>query len=312
MASGTITRATPVDMALLVLVAMTWASAFVAIKIAVPEVGPLWLAAIRVSVGALVLLPIALWSGFVVPKHAGVWALVIAMALLNVVIPFFLISWAELTIDAGATSLLMGTGPIFGLIIGHFFTHDDKINPMKALAVAFGFSGVLLIVGGDALADLGGANLLAQLAALTGSICYVIAGAILRRIDIPPLQLAALALTTGALILLPVATLVDGIPTARPSFEAIAALVFLGVFPTGLAYVLRFHLIRKIGYVTFSLSIYMIPVFGLLLGFLILGEALRPILLAALALIITGLWFAKKGSGAAPSAKPAAPVEVAP
>ena len=140
------------------------------------------------------------------------------------------------------------------------------------------------------------------MAALGGAVCYVIAGAIVRRIDIPPVQLASLALLVGAAILLPVAGIVDGIPSALPSRDAMLALLFLGVFPTGLAYVLRFHMINKIGYSTFSMSIYMIPAFGLMLGHLLLGEPLRPVLVVALALILTGLWFAKKGSGAAPVA----------
>ena len=134
-----ITRAGPVDLALLLFVAIIWASAFIAIKVAVPETGPLWLAAIRVSIGALALLPYALAKGLVLPQTGRVWSLIVIMACFNVVIPFFLISWAELTIDAGVTSLLMGTGPFLALIGSHFFTRDDRINRQKSLAVLFGY-----------------------------------------------------------------------------------------------------------------------------------------------------------------------------
>ncbi|MEO1749880.1 MAG: DMT family transporter, partial [Pseudomonadota bacterium] len=123
----TIRQAKVSDLGLLVLISLIWASAFVAIKVAVPVVGPLWLAAIRVVIGCLAVLPFALRVGIELPDTMRVWLLVIAMSLLNVVIPFFLIAWAELTIDAGVTSLLMGVGPIFALMAGHFFTLDDRI-----------------------------------------------------------------------------------------------------------------------------------------------------------------------------------------
>ncbi|WP_306119966.1 MULTISPECIES: DMT family transporter [unclassified Roseitalea] len=298
----TITRAGPLDIGLLVMVAMIWASAFIAIKIAVPETGPLWLATIRTAIGAAVLAPYALWRGLILPASARMWTLVTVMAMLNVVVPFFLISWAELTIDAGMTALLMGTGPFLGLIGSHLFTHDDKMNAAKLLAVVFGFSGMAVLVGGTALGGFGPGHLLAQLATLGGVACYVVAGLIIRRIDIPPVRLAFLALSIATVALVPLALVVDGPVAVIPSAPALWALVFLGVFPTGVAYVMRFYLIRKIGYSTFSLSIYMIPAFGVLLGFLILGEALSPKLVVALALVLTGLYFAQRGGGPARSA----------
>lgn len=296
---GTIRRAGPLDVGLLVLVAIIWASAFVAIKIAVPDTGPLWLAAIRVTIGAIVLAPYALWRGLILPGTAKVWGLVLAMAMLNVAVPFFLISWAGLTIDAGMLALLMGTGPLMALVGSHLFTVDDKINALKLIAVALGFSGVIVLVGGATLGGLGGAHIMAQLATLAASLCYSSSGLLVRRIDIPPTRMAFLALCVGAAVLIPLATIVDGVPTAMPSNSALWALVYLGAFPTGLAYVMRYQLIRAIGFSTFALSIYMIPAFGVLLGVLVLGEELQPKTLVALGLIMTGLFFARAGSGSA-------------
>ncbi|MDZ7823768.1 MAG: DMT family transporter [Ahrensia sp.] len=290
-----IVKASPTDFALLLLVAFIWASAFIAIKIAVVDVGPLWLAAIRVAIGAIVLAPYAIYRGIVLPSSIRIWALVTTMAVFNVVIPFFLISWAELTIDAGVTSLLMGIGPFLALLGSHFFTTDDKINTRKSIGVAFGFCGVLAIVGWDAVTQLGGQNLLAQLAAIGGSVCYVIAGILIRRIDIPPTRLAFLALAIGTLVLVPVALMVDGAPQSMPSSNALYALIFLGVFPTGIAYILRFYLINKVGYSTFSMSINLIPVFGIFLGFLILNEPLAPQVIIALMLVLIGLFIMKSG-----------------
>lgn len=290
-----ISKASPADLILLVGIAAVWASAFIAIKIAVPEVGPLWLAAIRVGIGALVLAPYAIVKGLIFPSTRQTWVLVIVMASLNVVIPFYLISWAEQTVDAGVVALLMGLGPFLALLGSHYFTDDDKINARKMIGVAFGFAGVLVVVGGAALNQLGGQHIMGQLAAIGGSLCYVAAGILIRRIDIAPSRLAFLALAIGTLILIPAATLVDGLPTQMPSSSVSFALLYLGIFPTGIAYILRFYLIRKVGYSTFSMSVNMIPVFGVFLGYLILNEALNAQILLALALVLVGLYFMNSG-----------------
>lgn len=291
----TISRASTGDMSLLILVAIIWASAFMAIKIAVPEVGPLWLAAIRVAIGAVALAPYALIKGLVLPNGPQMWGLVVVMAVLNVVVPFFLISWAELTIDAGVTSLLMGIGPFLALVGSHLFTTDDKINRRKAFGVAAGFAGVVTIVGWDALTQIGSGHLLAQLAAMGGCVCYVTAGILIRRIDVPPISLAFLALMIGTAILLPLALAIDGLLVSVPSSSTLLALVYLGVFPTGVAYILRFYLINKVGYSAFSMSVNLIPVFGILMGVVFLGEPLRPQLVIALFLVLLGLYFMRSG-----------------
>ncbi len=306
MTSATIIRAGPFDVALLVCVALIWASAFIAMNIAVPETGPLWLATIRVLIGAAVLAPFALWRGLALPGNARTWLLVIVMAMLNIVVPFFLISWGQLTIDAGMAAVLMGVGPLLALVGSHFFTHDDKINGYKLAAVALGFSGIVVLVGVSVLGSLGGTFLLAQVATLGAALCYATSGLIIRRIDLPPVGLAFLALMIGAIILLPLALAIDGPMTRMPDSSALIALVYLGAFPTGLAYVLRFQLIRKIGYSMFALSVYMIPAFGVGLGFLVLGEPITSTLGVALALILTGLYFAQRGSGPATRSGPQA------
>lgn len=289
----TIRKSTPADLGLLMLTAFLWAGAFPAIKIAVAEISPLWLAAGRVTIGFLVLLPWALWRGWIWPQNRKVLLLVLALSLLNVVVPFYLISWAEQTINASVTSLLMGTGPIFALIGGHLFTRDDRATGPKLIAVVLGFAGILIIVGLDALRGMGSQNLAAQAAALLGSLCYVASGLIVRRIDLPPVRLACLALGTGTIILLASGFVIDGLPARMPSETVVVALVYLGVLPTGIAYILRFHLIQTVGYSTFALGINMVPVFGVVLGFIILSEPLRPEILIALALVVSALFVAR-------------------
>lgn len=292
MSETTIRRPTWLDLLMMVLTALIWASGFVAIRVAVPETGPVWLAAIRVGLGFLVLLPWAVWRGMVWPKSATQWQLIIGMALLNVVVPFVMISWAGLRLEASVLSLLMGTGPFLALIGSHFLTEDDRLTTRKFLSVALGFAGILVLVGPSALAGFGGGSFQAKLAAMGATVCYVLAGLLIRRIEMPPVRLACLALAIGTAALVPLALMTEGGPSLELSAPAIAALIYLGVFPTGIAYILRFHLIRTIGYSRFSLTVNMIPVFGVALGIVLLGEPLSLNVAFALALVLAGLYVA--------------------
>ncbi len=269
--------------------AFIWASAFIAIKVVVVETGPLWLATWRVAIGFAVLLPYAIWRGLTWPTNPKVWLLIFITALFNVVLPFFFISWAEQQIDAGVTALLMGAGPLLALVGSHFFTSDDKITRYKAIAVVFGFAGVLTIVGIDAFSGLGGTTLIAQLAAITGTFCYTIAGLLVRRIDIPPIPLGCFAFGAGIIQLLIAAFIFEGAPTLDLTPTVVWSLLYLGIIPTALGQILRFTLIKKIGYATFALALNLIPVLGLAMGALLLGEIITLRTLIALVLVLTGL-----------------------
>ncbi len=289
---------TPFDLCQLVLVAVIWASAFIAIRVAVPETGPVWLAAIRVCIGFLVLAPYAIWRGMVWPKTGGQWRLITGMAVLNMVAPFYLIAWAGKTETAGIIGLLLGTGPFLALVGSHFLTTDDRMSARKVLSVILGFAGILVIIGPSVWSGMVGGGIAAKAAVLGASVCYVMAGLLIRRIDMPPIRLACLALGIGTAMLIPLALAVDGAPPAGISAKSLMALVFLGVFPTGVAYILRFKLIKEIGYTRFSVAVNMVPVFGVGLGVLLLGEPLTPSILVALALVLGGLIISSSGRSA--------------
>ncbi len=290
-----IRKPTLLDMSLLLMLAMIWGSAFLVIKVVVPDTGPLWLATIRVVIAFIVLLPFALIKGLVWPAGARQWGLICLIMLLNVVIPFFLISWAEQYIDAGVASLLMGIGPFMALIGSHFTTVDDKLSRAKVLGAIFGFSGILVLVGWNAIQGLGD-NLLGQGAAMLGAACYVTSSLLIRRLgSFPPLRLSALTLGMSSLTLLLISLSFTSLPTHSFSQQSWLGLVYLGVFPGALGYVLRYRLIQTIGVSTFASSINLIPVFGVLMSAWLLGEALTVNVFIALALIVTGLSIIRRG-----------------
>lgn len=285
-------RATQTDMALLMLTAAMWAGAFVGIKVAVPALGPVGVAATRAALGFLVLLPFALFRGLPLPLNLRTWVLLVLMAELNIALPFFLISWAEQTVDAGVASLLMGIGPLFAMIGAHYFNDDDRMSPRRALGVALGFLGVVVLVGTETIGGLGSAALLPQGALIGASLCYVVSGLLVRKIELPSLPLAIYALAIATVTLVPILWLTTG-PGPSIDTSVLVAVAFLGIFPTGLAYILRFHLIKKVGYATFALSINLIPVFGVLLGIIVLGERLTLNVAVALVCVLSGLFIAR-------------------
>ena len=294
-----ISKPSTFDYLLMALTAIMWASAFIAMKVVVPETGPLWLATGRVIVGFLVLLPYAIYRGFKWPSSPNMWALVFITSLFNVVIPFFLISWGELQVDAGIASLLMGISPFLALVGSHFSTSDDRMTLPKILAVVLGFSGVLTIVGVDALSGLGQETLVAQMAIMGAAVSYVIAGLLVRKIDLDPVSMVCWMLGVGAVMLTTLTVSLQGWSINVISPLAFWSLVYLGVVPTGIAQIIRFMLIKKIGFAVFSLSVNLVPVFGISLGAMLLGEVISARTFIALVLVLSGLFVSKMDFGSA-------------
>jgi drug/metabolite transporter (DMT)-like permease len=220
----------------------------------------------------------------------------VIIALLITVIPFILISWGLQYIDSGITALLMGTTPFMAMILGHFFTQDESINRYKLMAVAVGMSGIMLIVGPDAINNLGSTSFVAQLAIIGAGFCYVSGGILIRKVDMKPIPFTTLALGIGAFALLILAIALEGIPQQLPGSKATLALLWLGFFPTGLAYILRFYLVRKVGVSTFAIGMNTIPVFGIIFGAFLLNETVEVKTMIALGLVVSGLFIARLGS----------------
>ncbi|PLX40927.1 MAG: EamA/RhaT family transporter [Hyphomicrobiales bacterium] len=288
-----IRKPTLTDMALIVSLGFIWGTSFLAIKFAVREFAPTSVAAIRIWIAFVMLFGVMLWKGQRFSLNPKFWGAILFVGIFNTSMPFFLISWAEQTVDSGIAALLMGTSPLLAMVGSHFTTNDDHLSAPKLIAVALGMTGVLLVVGVEAVTGLG-RNLIAQLAIFSASLCYVASGMFVRRFTHVSVEsFTAAILLVGALSLTPwlahSAMQAGGIATVKP----LLALLYLGLVPTGLAYLIRFYLIRSVGYSYTVLGIYIIPVVGVLLGNLVLGEPLETTTLLALALIISGIVYAR-------------------
>jgi drug/metabolite transporter (DMT)-like permease len=220
------------------------------------------------------------------------WGSILLLALLNNALPFTLFGWGQTHIASGLASILNATTPIWGVVVAHFMTRDERMTPRKIAGVALGFGGVAVMIGPSLLSDLGN-SALAQFACVSASLSYALAAVWARRFKrqgLSPMAVTTGQLTAGALMMLPLVVFVDQPWTqALPPVSAWAAIVALALVCTAFGYVLYFRLIDSAGATNALLVTLMVPPVAILLGGMFLGESLAPHDFAGLALIAFGL-----------------------
>jgi drug/metabolite transporter (DMT)-like permease len=280
------------DWATLLILAVTWGAAFMFIGVAVREVSPLTYVWLRVTIAAAAMWAWVAWKGESHGLPRSIWGAILFLALFNNVIPFILFGWGQTHIASGLASILNATTPIWGVIVAHFFTADEKVSPRKLAGVALGFGGVALMIGPSFFHNIG-SDLLAQLACVTAALCYAFAGVYarrFRRMGVSPIAVTTGQMTASALVMLPLALIVDQPWTAGiPSLQAIGAILALGVVSSAFGYVLYFRLIDRAGATNALLVTLLVPPVAILLGALFLSEMIEGRDIAGLGLIALGL-----------------------
>jgi drug/metabolite transporter (DMT)-like permease len=280
------------DWALLAILSIVWGGSFLFVGVAVRELPPLTIVALRVVTAASALLLTLRLMGVDLPRTRQVWSAFLGMSILNNVIPFTLIVWGQSHIASGLASILNATTPLFTVIVAHYLTEDERLTGQRFAGVIVGFAGVAVMIGAAAFASLD-ASILAQLAVLGAALSYGFSGVFGRRfktMGIPPLATAAGQVTVSSAILLPTALIVDRPWTlAMPSTGAIVSLAALGLVSTAFAYLIFFRLLARAGATNVGLVTFLIPVSAILLGVLVLGETLAMRHMAGMALIGGGL-----------------------
>lgn len=280
------------DWAVLLTLSVLWGGSFFFIGIAIRSVTPLTLVLLRVSIaaGLLWLWRLARRERLGLPGQ--VLLPLLLLAILNNVLPFMLFAWAQRSIPSGLTSILNATTPIWGVIVAHLTTADEKATPGKIAGVVLGFAGVAVMIG-TGLFGRFGRDIVAELACLLATLSYALAGVYGRRfkaLGIAPLAVATGQLSAAALVMLPLVLLFDP-PwhAAAPTPQAWAALACLALFCTAFAYILFFRLLASAGATNALLVTFLIPITAILLGTFVLGERLAPRHFAGMALIGLGL-----------------------
>ena len=284
--------------ALLVLLAAIWSSAFVFIKVAVGTIPPLSVAAARIVIAAVFLYLYARIIKESLPPFGKTWVMFFLIGLFGNGLPFTLISWGELRVDSGLAAILMSIMPLVTLLLVHLFTEDERITPGKVVGVFLGLGGVVVLVGPQALLNLGG-DAVYQLAVTGGAVCYAIASVIARRLPpSPPVGRSAAVMICASLQMIPLSLYLDRPWTLSPTPEALGSVAFLGLIATAIATVIYFIVVSAKGATFLSFINYMIPLMGVFWGATLLGEQVEPKALAALALILAGLAIANYKSKA--------------
>jgi len=280
------------DWGILAILALIWGGAFFFIGVAVRHVPPLTYVWLRLAIAALAMWAFLWFKGEKLGLPRQVWGSILLLALLNNAIPFTLFGWSQTHIASGLASILNATTPIWGVLVAHFLTHDERMSPRKIAGVLLGFGGVATMIGPALLSKLG-ASALPQLACVAAALCYALAAVWARRfrkMGLSPISVTTGQLTAGALMMLPVAFIVDKPWThAFPPLSAWGAIVALALFCTAFGYVLYFRLIDSSGATNALLVTLLVPPVAILLGALFLGESLAAQDFIGLGLIALGL-----------------------
>lgn len=276
------------DFAKLLFLGAIWGSSFMLIKWAAPEFGIFALVEVRAIGATILLLP------FVFLKRQQkdlfqYWPQLLIVGLFNTAIPFCLFNYSLLHIEAGLAAILNGTAPMFGMLVAYLYL-KETIGPAGLVGVLLGFAGVVLISYEQTTGA--SASMLPVASILLATLCYGAVASYLKHTlsHVKPFAIAAGSQFFASLVLLPFALM--NLPEEMPSSRAIASALVLAFVCTGLAYILYFNLIAKIG-VSRSLTVgYLVPLFGVLWGYIVLNESLSPTELAGGGLVLLGVMLA--------------------
>jgi drug/metabolite transporter (DMT)-like permease len=284
------------DIFLLLLLGAIWGSSFFNIKIATYSYEPYTLALIRVILATVPMLAVSSFYKIKIQAFSENWKIYALVGLCNLTIPFSLIAIGTNKIDSYLAAMLMSTTPITGSILAHFFIKDEKITFLKSLGIILGFSGILLLFFDKLIIN--ESNYLFVLLIILGSTFYSISGIlILKKLK----KSGNVNVTTSTLIwsvitLLPLSFILEDPFKSTPTLNSTLALIYLGVVATSFAWWLRFKILAKNGIVFQTQVTYLIPIFGVIFGAVILDEQITWKVLLSLIIIMSGIYIVKKNN----------------
>jgi len=281
------------DYLLLVILSLIWASAFFNIKIATYSFGPVMIAFLRVFFGSIPVLLLCFYKKIKIEAFSKDWHWFAMIGFINLVAPFFLIAYGVKSVQSNLAAILMSTTPLSSTILGHFYTKHDKFDFTKTFGILIGFSGILYLFSDNLLID--DNNFYSALLILLGSTCYVIGGVLTLRISKKKNEnVTGSILIWAIIILIPLACFIEKPWTLNPSIESTISVIYLGIVATGLAWLLRFRILKNNGLIFQSQVSYLIPIFGIILSYIFLDELITPKVLVSLLAVVVGIYFVKK------------------
>ena len=282
-----------IDYTLLGILALIWASAFFNIKIATESFGPVKIAFLRVFFGSIPVLLLCFFKKIKIEAFSKDWYWFALIGFVNLVAPFFLIAYGIKSVQSNLAAILMSTTPLSSTILGHFFTKNEKFNFIKTFGILIGFSGIVYLFSDNFLIN--DSNFVSALLILLGSTCYVIGGVLTLKISQKKNEnVTGSILIWAVIILIPIVSIIEKPWNTSASMESTISVIYLGFVSTGLAWLLRFRILKNNGLIFQSQVSYLIPIFGIILSYVFLKEMITSKIIVSLLAVLVGLYFVKK------------------
>ncbi len=286
-----IAKPTRNDWLLLLALGIMWGTSYVWIKIAVESLSTFTLIAARLGIGLALLAAVAYARKVQLPREPRVYWHLLVMSVINIVIPFTLITTAEQQVDSNIAAIINGSVPLFVVIIAAFALHDEPLTVNRLAGISIGYVGVVVLVsrglfGGQAAGSLGGELM------LVGSTLAYAFGAVYARAKmrgVPPLVPALFQVAFAFVIISAIALATEHPFATSWTGSGVIAILWLGILGSGLAYILNFRLLSRIGAGGTSILAYLLPIVGIVSGFALRGEPVDATLLVGTALVLGGI-----------------------
>ena len=281
------------DYLLLTFLALIWASAFFNIKIATYSFGPITIAFLRVFFGAIPVLLLCYYKKIKIEAFSKDWYWFAIIGFINLVVPFFLISYGVNSVQSNLAAILMSTTPLSSTILGHYYTKDEKFNLTKTIGILIGFAGIVYLFSDNLLINEN--NFVSALLILLGSTCYVIGGVLTLKIKEKKNENVTGSILIWAIIILfPLSFLIEKPWVYTPTLQSTVSVIYLGLVSTGIAWLLRFKILINNGLIFQSQVSYLIPIFGIILSYIFLKELITFKVLVSLIAVTIGIYFVRK------------------
>jgi drug/metabolite transporter (DMT)-like permease len=298
-----------------------WGTSYVFIKLGVETLGTFTLIAGRLAIGLALLATVVVLAREPLPRNPKTYGHLVVMAVVNIVLPFALITTAERSVDSNLAAIINGSVPLFVILFAALFLHDEPLTVNRLVGLVVGYLGVIVLVsktllsGGTSESSFNG-----ELALVGSAICYG-AGAVYARRNVRGLRpmIPALFQVGFAFVIVVVIALLTEPVASGWTTQALFAVAWLGLLGSGFAYLANFRLLSRIGATRTSLVAYILPVVGIISGAIVFQEQVDARLIAGTALILTGVALVNSHRGerrlfgrAAPTPPAAAPAAVTP
>jgi drug/metabolite transporter (DMT)-like permease len=283
--------------ALFITLGLLWGSSYLWIKIGLETLPPLSLIAGRLLLASGFLWTVVLVARDRLPRAPRQYGHLLVMAGVNIVLPFILIAVGEQSIDSALASILNATVPLFVIVLAPLVLPDERITVTRVAGLAIGFAGVVLLVAPD-LVNVSDADLTGELLLLGSSLCYATGNVYAKRnvSGLGPRVPALFQVFFATLVIVPLALLVDRpLTDVHPSMDALVAIVWLGILGSGVAYLCYFTILASWGATRTALVSYVLPVVGIALGAIVLGDPVTGNRVAGTVLVIVGIALVNSG-----------------